>query len=850
MGQCISSNQHSTDFVETTDHKALANIYIPPPTKTNSIQQQKLQTNDVQLFRHTTTKSKCAGNANDNIVDQCHHLKRLLHALQFYNNNKENNNKLWNEFCLNIYGNRILNDYHHLLNSHQKQLHQIKNEIIQKGAISECTMKDCQFSSRHFGEYIGRSSKIKTFKYSADSDQKEEEEKHNILQFYEQEYDSLHFNLFHLFDTGYRFQRPQHNKTHNDNIKFTKYVDNEFSEIVKTVTYNRNKYINICERFNNDINVNKYNINVRTHDDEEDEHNTFINRIFKYLLASGIRQNNLSKLDKYICEEQYDSDAIEQDVYQDIYHSNISLETAKSKCTELINDYIEHSKAEGRTFSTGLIFYYWPYFDPKKRHIEEDIDMYFNINDYSGINKDELYIENSKYKDIKEEAINSGYCMLEQFMTKVVLKSKKYIQISAVRNMKAKYQSRAQHYGIDKNTPISLQHLQSIILYTDFTRLSGVFSSTFRRAYFGEPLEKIKKRNKRFYYMSKILRETVELYGNTGDEYFGNIKEHGPFYCGMNRIMALPSFSIRICGPLSTSKQREIGIRFAKQEGMVLRLNNNADNYSIAHLKFFNCSFISNYKEEDERLFVGGMWRIRVESIMNVNTKQNFIKAVKPLFIFDSIISGADMAARDISSNKSDIILLKHLISHIVDNKMRETEIYDEYIYETWEIFTKKKKNIVINMYLLDLMRRRGFSSEILSLILYLFGNNNNIFKPTILSLFKNAQNIIFYTTDYKGDLKYKFSWSSFFSLLWGNILFKHQSLQSIQIKATHKYTKASSPRECIDRSWIYREFSLYQKKSTLTKLNQTQFKISLNLTKFVKHSKTYNEDSLSIVRL
>ncbi len=154
------------------------------------------------------------------------------------------------------------------------------------------------------------------------------------------------------------------------------------------------------------------------------------------------------------------------------------------------------------TFSTGLIFYYWKYFKPKDDNddAKEQQQEWYNINDYSGYNRNDLYISSGKYKNLKEEAINSGYCPLKMFKEKVLLKAYEYIKTTTVKNIKAKYDKfgcQASHYGIERGSPILLQHLKSLILYTDFSKISTDFSSTFRPAYFGETLLLIKtiKRN-------------------------------------------------------------------------------------------------------------------------------------------------------------------------------------------------------------------------------------------------------------------------------------------------------------------------------------------------------------------
>ena len=74
----------------------------------------------------------------------------------------------------------------------------------------------------------------------------------------------------------------------------------------------------------------------------------------------------------------------------------------------------------------------------------------------------------------------------------------------------------------------------------------------------------------------------------------------GPFYCGMSVLMTLPSFAIRLCSPTSTSKQIHVAIKFSGDNGIIMQFNTpNTDGFKT--LRAFDCSFISRYKEEDER---------------------------------------------------------------------------------------------------------------------------------------------------------------------------------------------------------------------------------------------------------
>merc|ERR1712152_126053 len=96
----------------------------------------------------------------------------------------------------------------------------------------------------------------------------------------------------------------------------------------------------------------------------------------------------------------------------------------------------------------------------------------------------------------------------------------------------------------------------------------------------------------------------------------------GSYYCGMSVVLNIPEFNIFLCSPTSTSKQIEVAIKFSGDHGVVLQLDNPP--FSHGALYGFNCSWISRYKEEDERLFFGGYRRIKIESVRKRSTKQNF----------------------------------------------------------------------------------------------------------------------------------------------------------------------------------------------------------------------------------
>ncbi len=114
------------------------------------------------------------------------------------------------------------------------------------------------------------------------------------------------------------------------------------------------------------------------------------------------------------------------------------------------------------------------------------------------------------------------------------------------------------------------------------------------------------------------MRETVEVYGQSNKR--GN---NGPFYSGLSVVLIIPQFCIRLNAPTSTTKQIEVSMRFEGSNGCIIQLNNNGSYVDKVYLNSFSCSFLSQYPEEAEYLYCGGAYRNKIESIRNLNTKQN-----------------------------------------------------------------------------------------------------------------------------------------------------------------------------------------------------------------------------------
>ena len=205
---------------------------------------------------------------------------------------------------------------------------------------------------------------------------------------------------------------------------------------------------------------------------------------------------------------------------------------------------------------------------------------------------EDVYSVYPRYKDLKEEMLNYQHLDHESYEN-VLAKAKIYVQTNIAKSLKI--------YSIDAAAPISINNLICIILYCDYSNLSSDFTRSFRKIHQFEVLSHIKQRNSYYYHFSKILKETITIYGQRN--FFGGngllpvLK--GPFYCGMSVVLNISQFNMKLLSPTSTSVELSVAIKFSGNNGMILELNN-VDGQS-QEVMGMDCSWISRYKEEDER---------------------------------------------------------------------------------------------------------------------------------------------------------------------------------------------------------------------------------------------------------
>lgn len=210
-------------------------------------------------------------------------------------------------------------------------------------------------------------------------------------------------------------------------------------------------------------------------------------------------------------------------------------------------------------FSMGYIWQYWDWYKDK----DQFPYVPFIPTDYGGLSPKQLYVV-PKFADYKEEILH--HIDMNMYNDIILIKANIYKGSNRVKGTKANVMcdGKVLHYGIGEGASITEDHIISMILYTDFSEYCTKFSATFRKSSPYETFDRTKQRNAEFAYLGRY------------DEH-----DKGPFYSGVNCVLTVPQFAIRLSAPTSTSKHIEVSMNFAKKEGMIITLNKTGHYYAF-----------------------------------------------------------------------------------------------------------------------------------------------------------------------------------------------------------------------------------------------------------------------------
>eukprot|EP01084_Bolivina_argentea_P034106 63111_1 len=288
----------------------------------------------------------------------------------------------------------------------------------------------------------------------------------------------------------------------------------------------------------------------------------------------------------------------------------------------------------------------------------------------------------NKYTTLKEEILNNAMHPLQNNTFKISLhKAEQYMASDVVKAMK-----NTSNNDIEENEPISLNHILSIILYCDHQKLHNSLCRAFK-VQNNENNHKINE----YWNWYTYLMESVEFFGNVLSA------DNGFYYCFSTTYSSdelnkcyFQNFSLKFCSPTSTTGQLNVAIASCNnQNGVMLKLEKHfTDGMGMDRLRYINCSLFSYHSNEDEKLFIGGKYPLKISNMTFINTCKSFEPLIYAMTLLDEMLGGAN-SKQEISTN----------YMHIIDKLLRPTSknTFPSYIDHIFKSFCKQKKKFTKN---------------------------------------------------------------------------------------------------------------------------------------------------------
>eukprot|EP01084_Bolivina_argentea_P105076 188090_1 len=422
---------------------------------------------------------------------------------------------------------------------------------------------------------------------------------------------------------------------------------------------------------------------------------------FQYDTKSRIIQTVLNKLHSFYCHS-YDAglrSVIQLDTNSDISYNNFNSRNNNRNLqfTSKFNSDLGIEQNNRNIYSFGQRFKY-------------------------ELSDEKEWIVTPIYNTFKQELIENKTHISIDIYNYEYDKCKHYMETNHVKML-----------NVNQNYKLLMNHILSLLIYCDCDIYQNIWSATYRRVSLDESDESLIMRHSYFYHSSKYLRELIEFFG---EQLINNT--HKSFYHGVNKILYFTKTVAQFNGPLSTSSEINVAINFSNNIGMVLELKYSFSTYPL-NAKFFECTSFSDYPNEKECLFIGGIPIMIITNIINVTNGRIYKKYINSLNVITSVLNGSfSMVSNKYNCDKDCIELCCQLLSHQLnfnDNKLQ----YPEYINSLLKEYCM---NLTCIMIFWDQM-------ELLNDIKYLLCNDKNnqwFFDFDILfTLFPNLEQIEYF---------------------------------------------------------------------------------------------------------
>lgn len=208
--------------------------------------------------------------------------------------------------------------------------------------------------------------------------------------------------------------------------------------------------------------------------------------------------------------------------------------------------------------------------------------------------------------------------------------------------------------------------------------LQSAFSATFYKLDDDEESdEALIGRHSNFCHFGRLLRELIECFGRK--IYNKNIV----FYHGISDEVMFLETTMYFHAPLSTTTSIETAIAYSNHNHNDYLLELADDDTVLGMARYFDCSWLSDYGNECEKLFIGGYKPLKIHTVLDALLGRNYINYLKALHVIDQMMGGYHVDEDSEEIKQITLHLLqRQLTLHAVDGGAKPHGLSKELLTE------------------------------------------------------------------------------------------------------------------------------------------------------------------------
>eukprot|EP01084_Bolivina_argentea_P061961 113269_1 len=249
-------------------------------------------------------------------------------------------------------------------------------------------------------------------------------------------------------------------------------------------------------------------------------------------------------------------------------------------------------------------------------------------------------------------------------------KCKPKMKMESIKAMKATwYQGINDHHNIPPNSPLSEEHILSLIVYSHDSTFCTAFRETYRKTHDKESDTDQISRHEEYAWFGRRIYESFVFYGSIN----AAIKT---LYHGISTPLLFTTFYCTFNTPTSTTTAQSVATGFG-QNGIIVKM---VSCESMQYIKTIDMSLFTCFYHEEEHLIFET--RLRIKDIFITSKKQWIGPLMKQLSLYDCLVHGIKIRDKSFLKMKT-----QKRLHNILESVMNETvDQYTDSVYANSQI--------------------------------------------------------------------------------------------------------------------------------------------------------------------